>query len=170
MPCRHRTSEICSYTSKQCLGAKYDDKKGEYVVSVWQEKACPDYEPLEEKEISSKTPWNLKEGEPYTVLIRIFGIEQSFQRGGDIAPEGRSVKEDAEVLEALLNRRYVGGIKVEGIGMDSSEMENFPEIREIAEAKNAYLVVTIDDEIKFINEVPLDLIKEEVEKRGLKKK
>lgn len=176
MGCRHRTGEICNYTNKQCLGARYDEVKWKYTIDPWQERACPNYEEEigeggeVDAEKSSTTPWNLKEGDEYKVCIRIFGKDKERFCDEEGCTIGRSIKEDAEVLEALLNRRYEGGIKVEGIEVKSQRMEEFPEIRDFMGKKGLNLVVTIDNEIKFVEEIPLDLIKAEIEKRGIERR
>lgn len=170
MVCKYRSNDLCSHTQRLCFGAQYDEFRREYIVNAWQEKACPSYEAQDEPEISSKSKWNLKEGEEYKVLIRIFGIEPEKFSDEEGATIGRSIKEDAEVLEVLLNRRYDGGIKVEGIDIRSERMKEFPEVKNWIEKKGANLIVTINDEIKFIGDVPLPLIKREIEKRGVVKR
>lgn len=166
MVCKYRSKDSCSQTQRLCFRAQYDEFKKEYIINSWQEKACPNYDGTSE-EISSKSQWNLKEGDEYKVLIRIFGIEPGKFSDEEGAAIGRSIKEDAEVLEALLNRRYAGGIKVEGIDIRSERMQEFPEVKNYIEKEGASLVGMINDEIRFIDDVPLPLIKMEIEKRGM---
>jgi hypothetical protein len=165
MACKYREGELCKWMQRPCFGAKHD--KDGYTIDAWVEKACPAYKddgksaPLVEP--PSYTP---KKEEECKVVIRIFGPDKEKVDGDYVIV--RSVKEDAMVLEDLLNRRYEGGIKVEGIGITSKRIEDFPEVKEYI-ARGEQFIVTINDRVKIIGDISLPLIKRELEELGLKR-
>jgi hypothetical protein len=173
MGCKYRDEDNCTLTNKICFGAVLDDEKDVCTIDKWQEKRCPSFvddEKDEYSEITSKTEWNLREGQEFRVVVRIFGRNPAAKRDVEdkyFFPD-RTIEEDAEVLESLLNRRYEGGIKVEGINIDSDKIEDFPTIKKIIDEGVELPIATINDELKFIGSIPLELLKFEIEKLGIK--
>ncbi len=171
MACKHRDDENCKFSKKPCFGAVFNREEQMYDIDEWQEKRCPNYESENPEEvISSRNEWNLKEGEEYRTVIRIFREnEPEVCEDGECVPKfERSVEEDAEILESLLNRRFEDKIKVEGINISSARMEEFPEIEELIAKGVETPIGTIDDELKFIGDIPLDILKTELVNRGFK--
>jgi hypothetical protein len=154
----------------------FDEEGDIYTVDKWQEKRCPSFVDDgtdEDAGVTSRTEWNLREGQEYKVVVRIFGRNPIAKTDVEESPfpvfsTDRTVEEDAEVLESILNRRYQGGIKVEGIDVSSQRMEEFPEIKNAIKKGMELPIGTINNEVKFIGDVPLDLLKVELEKMGLK--
>jgi hypothetical protein len=174
MVCKHRDDENCKFSKKPCFGAVFNREEQRYDVNEWQEKRCPTYESDGPEEvISSKSEWNLKEGEEYEAVFRIFRENDPVVcEDGECPPSKfeRSVEEDAEILESLLNRRFEDRIKVEGIDTSSTRMKEFPEIEELIAKGTETPIGTLDDELKFISDIPLDILKTELINRGFKHK
>jgi hypothetical protein len=167
--CIHRNVDECKLTNSQCFGLVYDGRIEDYVVDPWKESLCGSFKSDgQDEEVSSKTEWNLKEGDKYKVVVRIFGSKgDTCDDGTCLTQEYRTAEEDAEILESLLNRRYVGGIKVEGISLNSPRMAEFPEIKEMIDKGVELPIATINGEVKFIGDIPLNLLKLEIERLGL---
>jgi len=171
--CIHRDIDDCKLTNSPCFGLVYSEQDEEYVIDPWKESMCNSFiSDGKNAEISTKDEWNIKEGEKFSVLIRIFGSKEdspSYCNNEICIPgEYRTPEEDAEILESLLNRRYSGGIKVEGFSLNSPRMSEFPEIRKLIEEGMEPPITMVNGEIKFIGDIQLNLLKLEIEKLGLK--
>ena len=156
---------------KKCFGLVYGEQSEDYILDHWKEIRCPSFVSNGiDEEISSKTNWNLKDGDKFKVVVRIFGnnSDASCDSGGCTNEDVRTPEEDAEILESLLNRRYNGGVKVEGFSLDSPRLVEFLEIKGMIDKGAELPIATINDKIKFIGDVPLNMLKTEIEKLGLK--
>lgn len=161
--CEHRSNENCRLMGRPCYGVKHDGNSSKYSVDSWVERSCPNYIAVEGDEIKPHKPENAE------VVVRIFGPKELAEACGD---EEECVVEtldlDQEILQNLFNRIYGGKVAVESVDTASEDVSMFPEVKRLLDG-GAKLVVTINDEIKFVGSIPLPLIKIEIEKLGVER-
>lgn len=159
-PCEHRHNENCLLMGRPCYGAKYDSDSKQYNIDPWIERSCPNYVSTGDEEIKPATPRNPD------IVIRIFGPKGMENTCTDEDCVVETLDLDQEILQNLFNRIYGGKVAVEGIDITSEEVALFPEVKRLID-KGSKLVVMINDEIKFVGSIPLQLIKMEIEKLGV---
>ncbi len=147
---------------RPCYGAKYDSTSGKYSIDPWVERACPNYIAVEGDELKPPTPKNAQ------VVIRIFGPKKLAEACSSDDEECvvETLELDQEILQNLFNRIYGGKVAVESVDTSSEDVSMFPEVKRLLDG-GAKLVVTINDEVKFVGSIPLPLIKMEIEKLGV---
>jgi len=165
-PCKHRNKEYCNFSGRPCFGAKCDEETGEYKVDFWTERTCPKYEASQDEKVliqrKASQPSRAEEG----VVIRIFGPMKVTEECGDnCVPE--TVDLQAEILQVFFNRRYGAKVRVEGLDIASEVVEDYPEVWEYAK-KGVPLVVMINDKVKFLGGVDLGVLKQEIERLGVR--
>lgn len=162
-PCKHRSNENCLLMRRLCMGAEYDKEDKEYKVDYWTERTCPNYVAVEQVKTEALKPKGPVRGRE--AVIRIFGpMEVEEQCGDDCVAE--TVELQADILRGFFKRRYGDKVRVEGIDIASLEVEDYPAVKEHVE-KGAPIVM-INEEVKLVGEVDLEIIKHEIEKRGIK--
>ena len=159
-PCEHRSDENCLLMGRPCYGVKYDRETRKYSIDPWVERSCPNYVSTEGDEIKPAKPRNPD------VVIRIFGPREVGNTCTDDDCVVETLDLDQEILQNLFNRIYGGKVAVESIDSSSEQVAVFPEVRRLLD-NGAGVVVTINDEVKFVGSIPLQLIKLEIEKLGV---
>lgn len=165
--CRHRMEDYsCAHTSKPCYGFKLNPKTREREFDVWQERRCAYYEDSHSR---SQPPARVEAPKDAggKVLIRIFGANTPYVVDEDYSDQLMSLDTEVEILQGLLKRRYGDVVLVKGIDVNSRRLEDFPEVKEIVN-RTQEVVVTINNEVKFIGSVPLPHIKRELKKLGVR--
>jgi hypothetical protein len=145
---------------RPCYGAKYHSETGKYSIDPWVERSCPNYVSTDGDDIKPAKPRNPD------VVIRIFGPKEVGHKCTDEDCVMETLDLDQEILQNLFNRIYGGRVAVESVDSTSEQMAMYPDVKRLID-NGAKVVVTINDEIKFIGSIPLQLIKLEIEKRGI---
>ena len=135
--CKHRFAEDpikCTFTGRECFGARFDETKQEYVIEPWKERECPQYEdskPVTAPEaLEIRNPFKEAEAvEGEVPVITVCGTPgASSCASGDCGPE-ETPDLDAEILQTLFNRKYgKGSVRVEFLDITSSEVEKYPDV------------------------------------------
>lgn len=167
--CKHRREETCKYTYKPCYGFRYNRDTKQYEFDTWKERRCPYYEDSEPKTQPPPPEAKISNDMGGKVVIRVFGANTPYVADEDDPNPPQSLDTEVEILQGLLKRRYGDAVIVEGVDVNSRRLNDFPEVKAIV-SREPQVVVTINDEIKFIGSIPLPHIKRELEKLGISEK
>ncbi len=169
--------ELCIHTGRPCFAARFDEFSQKWEIHTWKEKTCPTFEPKEEE----RSIWKIDYRKAFSdeveaeetgaqVEITIIGTLVPYNCDEDgLCDLPESVDLDAEVLQNLMDRRYGRGVvKVRWVDIASDEVENYPEAKEHLEKSGPTTMVLINGRLKFVGSIPLEPLKRELEKLGLK--
>ncbi len=160
-PCKHRDNENCELNGRPCYGAKRDET-GAYKVDFWTERTCPNYVAVEAGGAKVGNPQVATGGE---VVVRIFGPADVKEGCGDDCV-AETVELQADILRGFFKRRYGDKVRVDGFDIASEVVEEYPEVKEFIK-KGASTVVMVNDEVKLVGGVDLEVLKQEIGKLGV---
>ncbi len=168
MGCTYRNDEACTLKGGNCIAAEFNEFTQEYEVDYLKEQECKSFKddsPFGFNLFSAKK----EEESRARVNIKIFGQVVPYQcsTGGCSVPDSPDI--DAEVLQGLFDSKFGPGVvEVEFIDLLGQEIEKYPEIVDLVYTQgNEGPIVTINGEVKFIGDIPVEKIREELERLGL---
>ncbi len=166
MGCAYRNDESCNLKGGDCIAAELNKFTQEYEVDYLREQECNNFK--------SDSPFGFnifsanKEEKKARVNIKIFGqtVPYRCSTGGCSVPDSPDV--DAELLQGLFDTKFGPGvINVEFLDILGQEIEKYPDIIDLVYNQgNESPIVTINDEILFIGDIPVEKIRKELERLG----
>ncbi len=168
MGCVYRNDESCNLKGCDCIAAELNEFTQEYEVDYLKEQECSNFK--------SDSPFGFdifsanrdKEEKKARVNIKIFGQTVPYQcsTGGCSVPDSPDV--DAELLQGLFDTKFGHGvINVEFLDLLGQEIDKYPDIIDLVYNQgNKSPIVTINSEIMFIGDIPVEKIRKKLERFG----